>query len=73
MKNWNNAEMIELSISRTEKNGNTGETDNKHYKTKTQQCEIGHSTNFAFCGDPEHDGYNNGYEGDETVTPDGLS
>lgn len=72
MKNWNNAEMIELSISRTEKNGNTAETDNKHCKTKTQQCEIAHNTNFAFCGDPEHDGCT-GYEGDDTVTTDGLS
>ena len=69
MKNWNTPEMLELAIECTSRT--TAQTNNKHYKTKTQQCECGHNTNFAFDMDCSCGGYGDKVEtGADTVIPD---
>lgn len=82
MKKWNAPEMVELAIECTfdccdeehsSCNGNTpttGATDK--YKTKTNHCECGHNTNFAFCDVCSAFGNKDG-NGSDTVTPDTLS
>lgn len=75
MKKWNAPEMVELAIENTANrcNGETPTTGATHkYKTKTNQCECGHNTNFAFdvacdCGG------NSEITGDDTVVTDRLS
>ena len=67
MKKWNDAEVVELSLSSTAKcNGNTPEASDNQYKKKTNHCECGHNTNFFLdpsCPDCGYDGdydYTNG-------------
>lgn len=65
MKKWNMAELEELSLTLTaDCNGNTPQASDKNYKQKTQHCECGHNTNFAFeVGCPDC-----GYEGEDDAT-----
>lgn len=56
MKTWNTPEMLELSITYTEHdgdcckpNGNVG--NGNRNKNNTNQCECGHSKTFAFCNE----------------------
>lgn len=65
MNKWTNPEVEELSLSLTAGcNGNTPHASDNQYKQKTNQCECGHNTNFAFeVGCPDC-----GYEGDDDYT-----